>query len=1420
MRIKQLVSVLSCTTILFGCVSGVNSSAPSQNIDLQAATKTHAISQSVINDNLVFADSLGVLPLSEANGHNYLFRINNASAEKYTLVSLSLDGKSGETEVENEVLSASAAACSGLDAYSSCSIQLTPKTTKSANTMLVIKLKDSSGKIKELQQMVRMSASIFSANGIAFANDLEQVVTADGNYSIALPVILSADFDDIQVANGSLQCDGGYSEGNACTYLISGKSLSDNSIVSAEIIGYRGGVEVAKVSQDILVKTTAQASLLMSQGTSTTDHATSEVIVYNNGNATAHGLKLVPDAQLKLVSGAECLSHDLPAHSACRLNVANASESGGYAGLSLRAADADITRTQLRNMVSREKLDLDFSASGSLDNVLINTVVATQTISIKNTSDRQLRDFNIQLASVPAVPGLKINIHDCTKLAKNHSCSVVLTYAPNSIVNNSVNLIATATYTDDNNQPSQLLRNYRVNYSSIQGAGVLSSSEFNDFEVLSDGVASQRQSFTLKNTKAGINTKLTAIGLETAVSGLVVNNGTCSSGSIILGGKSCTGSITYGAVSSPVVNQSSSLKYSYSITTSNSNTYNDTSNTFKLNAKRYAAIIEAGAITVVDPKPLTFEGTGDKDKPYKFIALKGRNKLVLEGKVTNKGNAPAKGFKLTGLDNNLVTTTGTCSLTGLDLAPNASCSLKVVVPADSLFDASAFNHTSITDLALTASYRYSDQTGDSSKVRPMLTKHIQFTRNWANVQYSNVTITEDAAAFSLSVTATHSSVNSNFANDVYPITITPTAPSVLHFATVTPCQITKSNSGCVAKVSFPKTNYPASSTQKYNINLEARGKSLDAANAVFSQVQVLLIPIEETLHLTNTGSAVAPSATATATTKKYGGPLSVPYTSVGFLVAPWSDAKFNDNSLSWTTYPDPAKVNASVVEVPVINIDDGKPYILKVAGQTSNQCYWYELNSATSCDSNSKYAKLEINNSLNEALPAGSYKGDFDLIAQGWHDSSFVKRIKVNIDWQKIDLQAPKIVNVTPSNFSYVNASDQINVEFSQPLDRNTVNLNSFYLTDSSGSKVNGTIAFLTDKQITFKPSPALVKGLDYTINLDTNRVGNSKGTVANFSGVWTSKFTILNLLGSSSSWPHTYVTQLRNQYSQKWANVLNGNYRVGTSLIQYQREFGRSASGFKIKYAGTVDMYGARFDISPNHDNTLQIGNASFSRLTRDVGQWYIHYNKDDLSYTFISTLEGFSRGTPSKLNLEYPNYSDYTLLTATNNTYVDSSGKRSDRWIVGPRYDNVSVNYQIINPNNGCSWDVWDPAQYGGSNPQKQIIGAKPNDDNRQKWSMWLQLRDGYHIINPYSNGLRVALMTNLDAVSNQYPTVQNQDRSTFDVIFPPDLDGTMLVNRSQNTCLKVHGDKNQNCAYGVQAVSCNVSDSEQIWHLNHRL
>ena len=80
MKIKQLVSAIFCAAILVGCESGANSNTASKNSDLQAATKKYAINDSIINDNQVFVDTLGVLPLNEGGNHSFLFRINNTSS--------------------------------------------------------------------------------------------------------------------------------------------------------------------------------------------------------------------------------------------------------------------------------------------------------------------------------------------------------------------------------------------------------------------------------------------------------------------------------------------------------------------------------------------------------------------------------------------------------------------------------------------------------------------------------------------------------------------------------------------------------------------------------------------------------------------------------------------------------------------------------------------------------------------------------------------------------------------------------------------------------------------------------------------------------------------------------------------------------------------------------------------------------------------------------------------------------------------------------------------------------------------------------------------------------------------------------------------------------------------------------------------
>jgi hypothetical protein len=119
-------------------------------------------------------------------------------------------------------------------------------------------------------------------------------------------------------------------------------------------------------------------------------------------------------------------------------------------------------------------------------------------------------------------------------------------------------------------------------------------------------------------------------------------------------------------------------------------------------------------------------------------------------------------------------------------------------------------------------------------------------------------------------------------------------------------------------------------------------------------------------------------------------------------------------------------------------------------------------------------------------------------------DSFFVYR-------NKAALQAPKVVSITPANNNTIaEVRPQIKVTFSEPVDSNTVDSTSFYLTDSSRIPVNGTISWIDNNIIAFTPTSDLLYGGQYTINLVTNKIGNSAGKISIVENdVATSRFTI-----------------------------------------------------------------------------------------------------------------------------------------------------------------------------------------------------------------------------------------------------------------------------------------------------------------------
>jgi len=111
----------------------------------------------------------------------------------------------------------------------------------------------------------------------------------------------------------------------------------------------------------------------------------------------------------------------------------------------------------------------------------------------------------------------------------------------------------------------------------------------------------------------------------------------------------------------------------------------------------------------------------------------------------------------------------------------------------------------------------------------------------------------------------------------------------------------------------------------------------------------------------------------------------------------------------------------------------------------------------------------------------------------------------------KAALLAPKVVSIQPAENLFLDeVKPQITVDFSEPVDSDTVDNNSFYLTNSSGQKVKGIISWIYNNSIVFIPTADLMRGAQYTINLATGKIGNSAGKISTqSSAIYTRKFWI-----------------------------------------------------------------------------------------------------------------------------------------------------------------------------------------------------------------------------------------------------------------------------------------------------------------------
>jgi uncharacterized protein (TIGR02145 family) len=87
---------------------------------------------------------------------------------------------------------------------------------------------------------------------------------------------------------------------------------------------------------------------------------------------------------------------------------------------------------------------------------------------------------------------------------------------------------------------------------------------------------------------------------------------------------------------------------------------------------------------------------------------------------------------------------------------------------------------------------------------------------------------------------------------------------------------------------------------------------------------------------------------------------------------------------------------------------------------------------------------------------------------------------------------APMVMYLGPENVEYnVTVETPVVVDFSEPIDRNTVSTETFNLTSADGVKVNGFFEFLlSDSRVVFRPEKSLEFSKDYTIDLKGGEFG------------------------------------------------------------------------------------------------------------------------------------------------------------------------------------------------------------------------------------------------------------------------------------------------------------------------------------------
>ncbi len=410
--VKKILVTLAIAAVT-GCSNGGFSSGNGSSAPSDDSGKT--------NSAEIKFDEVATIPLLDNKGSGgYIVKISNTFDQKYYLKKIRVINPLTDKE-DSSLATINNKLCSYISANSSCSINVTPNLTKSGSFIVEAILSGEDKKIKIIRQIIRVSDKIVSNKGIAFKNDISKIVTANGKYGLSIPVTLTENFDDIKATNGSLVCGGGFKKNSNCSYLLSGDTLGDNTLVETKLTGYRKGKVVSSTSYTTRVATAISANLLLSQpediiinrsetnddGEVTEADNTTTLTVYNSGNYTATNIASeITNGALRIVDSTDPTACGtlLAPHSSCNFQVEAAGQSNGNGSIQVDYRSNVDTETltsasaNILYMVQGEALPgVEFeNVAGGLENTARGTT-STLDIRIANNGWYNLTNLKFSL---------------------------------------------------------------------------------------------------------------------------------------------------------------------------------------------------------------------------------------------------------------------------------------------------------------------------------------------------------------------------------------------------------------------------------------------------------------------------------------------------------------------------------------------------------------------------------------------------------------------------------------------------------------------------------------------------------------------------------------------------------------------------------------------------------------------------------------------------------------------------------------------------------------------------------------------------------------------------------------------------------------------------------------------------------------